>query len=197
MTAPWREEHGWAGEPAGPSVLHPTVESCHHCPATTARRAPIFPVDLSGGWSKVICGGCQERQAPRRRHSPTASWSENLRHHRLPTDDGSMFPRDPLVEPIPRFCCQKGYRSLLTARSRPPSRPMADIQPRGFQPEVTPGWTDGETRSISSLCCYWLCMGANIPRPTDWRTARASLVKIKTKHHIEYSGAQGRGFCRR
>lgn len=71
MTAPWREEHGWAGEPAGPSMLYPTVESCHHCPATTAGRALIFPADLSGGWFRVICGGCQERrQAPRRRHSP-------------------------------------------------------------------------------------------------------------------------------
>lgn len=54
-------------------------------------------------------------------------------------------------------------------------------------------------RSISSLSVIGFAWAGRTPRLADWGTATASPIGIKTKHHstAEYSGAGGRGFCRR
>ena len=36
---------------------------------------------------------------------------------------------------------------------------MTDIEPRRFQPEVIPGWTDGKVRTISSLSVIGFAWG--------------------------------------
>lgn len=67
---------------------------------------------------------------------------------------------DPPVEPIPRFRCQKGHRSTLTARSRPPA--PNDGYPTSRFPAQRRSLVgrDGKARSISSPSVIGLAQDA-------------------------------------